>query len=138
MNIGQLSQVSETQAQTIRYYEQIGLLSKPKRTPSNYRVYEEIAVKRLLFIKRAKQIGFSLKDIKMLMAMSDGKTRNCKKVSSFVQDKLDSVREQIMHLHAIEGTLQKMATECRQNKVLSDCPILDLLTAEPVGQGDVR
>ena len=127
MTIGVLAQKSETDAQTIRYYERLGLMSKPERTESNYRVYNEDAVSRLHFIKRAKEIGFSLNDIKVLLGMVDGEVRRCDEVRDFAETRLDKIQTQIRNLRSMERTLSNLVSQCVNLKTLKDCPILDEL-----------
>ncbi len=128
MTIGMLSQKSETDAQTIRYYERLGLMSKPERTEANYRIYDEDAVLRLHFIKRAKEIGFSLNDIGVLLGMVDGKVRRCDHVKEFAETRLDKIRSQIKNLKSMERTLSNLVAQCQNSKTLTNCPILDELT----------
>ena len=127
MTIGVLSKKSETDAQTIRYYERLGLMSNPERTESNYRLYNEAAVFRLRFIKRAKETGFSLNDIKILLGMADGKVRGCDEVREFAVTRLDKIQSQIRNLKSMERTLSSLVTQCARSKTLKDCPILDEL-----------
>ena len=127
MTIGVLSKKSETDAQTIRYYERLGLMSNPERTESNYRLYNESAVFRLRFIKRAKETGFSLNDIKILLGMADGKVRRCKEVREFATTRLDKIQTQIRNLRSMERTLSNLVSQCVNLKTLKDCPILDEL-----------
>ena len=128
MTIGQLAKATETEPQTIRYYERIGLLESPKRTVSNYRVYGEGSVRKLSFIRRAKQIGLTLSDIKTLIAMSEGRIGSCDEIRDFIEIRLARVKEQIVNLKAIEGTLEDLARQCRDRGTLSSCPILESLT----------
>ena len=127
MTIGVLAQKSETDAQTIRYYERLGLMSKPDRTEANYRVYNKDAVSRLRFIKRAKEIGFSLNDIKVLLGMVDGEVRRCDEVRDFAETRLDKIQTQIRNLKSMERTLSNLVSQCMNSKTLKDCPILDEL-----------
>ena len=127
MTIGVLAHKSETDAQTIRYYERLGLMSEPERTESNYRLYNEDAVFRLRFIRRAKEIGFSLNDIKVLLSMADGKVRGCDEVREFAANRLDKIQSQIRNLKSMERTLSNLVSQCVNLKTLKDCPILDEL-----------
>lgn len=136
MTIGQLSKSTGTDPQTIRYYERIGVLEIPERTESNYRDYDPSFVRKLNFISRAKSIGFTLNDIKILMDMSNGKLKNCDEVRIFAQSRAGKVREQILHLQAIEQTLMQLIAQCSANETISDCPILESLTE--VKMGDIN
>ncbi len=128
MTIGRLAIESSTDAQTIRYYERLGLLPRPMRTESNYRVYDEGAITRLMFIRRAKEIGFSLNDIKVLLDMSDGKQRRCSDVRAFAASRLAKIRVQIADLHAMEKTLSNLVDQCARSDRITKCPILETLS----------
>lgn len=124
MTIGQLEIASNVDAQTIRYYERQGLLAEPERTESNYRVYNNDAIERLAFIKRAKEIGFSLNDIKVLLGMADGRIRRCDDVREFAETRLAKIRSQIKHLKSMEIILADLVGQCAVFKTLKNCPIL--------------
>jgi len=128
MTIGQLASTSNTTAQTIRYYEQQELLDKPKRTESNYRVYDYDTIKRLTFIKRAKKIGFSLNDIKVLLGMADGSVRRCSEVQHFAETRLKRIRSQIDDLQSMEKTLSHLVEQCTRSNKIAECPIIETLT----------
>ncbi len=131
MTIGQLARQVKTESQTIRYYERIGLLAPPRRTESNYRLYDFEAARRLSFIRRAKDIGFSLSDIKVLLAMADGSVRQCSEVNQFARSRLTKIRSQIFHLKSMEQTLVNLVDQCSASETLSECPILETLTEAP-------
>lgn len=128
MKIGQLAEETATDTQTIRYYERLGLLPQPRRTVSNYRMYDNDTVPRLLFIKRAKEIGFSLNDIKALLEMADGKVRRCSVVRGFAETRLTKIRRQILDLRAIEKTLSSLVNQCTVSEKITECPILETLS----------
>lgn len=128
MTIGELARKSGVEAQTIRYYERIGLIAQPPRTASNYRMYGESVIQRMTFIKRSKQIGFTLSDIKVLLAMSDRKIRRCRDVREFADTRLKKVRGQIAHLKLIEKVLSALVEQCSQSEQLDECPIMESLT----------
>jgi MerR family mercuric resistance operon transcriptional regulator len=128
MTIGQLAQRANTDAQTIRYYERLGLMAEPVRTESNYRAYNNDAIERLTFIKRAKEIGFSLNDIKVLLGMADGKIRRCADVQKFAETRLTKIRSQIADLNAMEHTLSDLIGQCARSDKITECPILETLT----------
>lgn len=130
MTIGQLAHESNTDAQTIRYYERQGLLAEPERTESNYRVYDQDATERLTFIKRAKEIGFSLKDIKVLLGMADGKVRRCVDIGEFAETRLAKIRSQIADLKSMEKTLSNLVKQCSRSDRIDDCPIFETLTSD--------
>lgn len=127
ITIGQLAEETATDTQTIRYYERLGLLPQPRRTVSNYRMYDNDTVPRLLFIKRAKEIGFSLNDIKVLLGMADGKVRRCSEVREFAETRLTKIRGQIADLKAMEMTLSNLVRQCALADKIDGCPILETL-----------
>jgi len=131
MTIGQLAQKSNMDSQTIRYYEHQGLMMKPDRTESNYRVYDDEAIERLAFINRAKQIGFSLNDIKTLLGLADGKVTQCDDVREFAETRLSKIQSQISDLKAMEKILSKLVRQCATSEEISECPILESLTEKP-------
>ncbi|MDF1545174.1 MAG: MerR family transcriptional regulator [bacterium] len=128
MTIGQLAEKTATDAQTIRYYERQGLLLDPPRTESNYRVYDENSVTRLTFIKRAKEIGFSLNDIKVLQGIADGEVRQCSEIQAFAESRLSKIRAHMADLTAMERTLSSLVNQCALSDKIEDCPILETLT----------
>lgn len=130
MTIGQLAQEANTDAQTIRYYERQGLIAKPERTESNYRVYEYDSIARLTFIRRAKEIGFSLNDIKVLLGMADGHVRRCDDVRAFAETRLTKIRSQLADLKAMEKMLANLVKQCSQADRIEDCPILETLAED--------
>lgn len=130
MTIGALSQAVGTERQTIRYYEKMGLLQAPPRTDSGYRIYDNDAVVRLRFVKRAKGIGFTLAEIKTLLALSDGTLCHCSEVQDFVQTKRLKVEEQITHLISIKQTLDKLDRQCQISDTFDPCPLLEILMDE--------
>ena len=128
MTIGMLASESKTNAQTIRYYEQLSLMPEPRRTDSNYRVYDEQAVLRLEFIRRAKKIGFSLKDIKMLLDLAGGQVQNCKRVREFAESRLEKVKSQISHLVSMERAMADLVRQCKVSDKIDCCAIIDSLS----------
>lgn len=130
MTIGPLAKASEVDAQTIRFYERQGLLEKPERSVSNYRVYGDDAVARLRFIRRAKGVGFSLNDIKILLSMADGKLRRCADVRDFAETRLTKIRAQIKDLCAVENTLSALVQQCSRSARITECPIFEALSEE--------
>lgn len=128
MTIGQLAQKSDTDPQTVRYYERQGLIAKPIRTTSNYRLYDLDTIDRLTFIKRAKEIGFSLRDIKKLLEMADGEVITCSEVKEFAETRLTKIHSQLSGLKAMEKTLSNLVKQCENSDKISECPILETLS----------
>lgn len=114
--------------ETIRYYEKIGMMPEPPRTEAGYRVYDDRHVERLRFILRARELGFSLDDIRDLLALVDHGTQTCAEVKDRTERHLADVREKIMDLKRIERVLADTAAQCSGDEV-PDCPVLETLTA---------
>lgn len=125
-SIGSLGKATGTKAETIRYYERIGLLAKPARTEGNYRAYGRDAVNRLSFIRRARALGFSLDQVRALLALSDDRERDCAKVDLLAREHLHAVEEKIADLKALRRELAAMVDSCRGG-VVADCGIIEAL-----------
>jgi len=126
--VGQLAKEAGMNVETIRYYEKQKLLPKPRRKESRYRVYDSDDLKRLLFIKRAKELGFTLKEIKELMDLRIESTATCGDVKHMAQHKLQDVDNRIIDLKKIRSVLVKLIDQCVNEEVSSDeCPILEVI-----------
>ena len=112
--------------ETIRYYEKIGVMPDPPRTASGYRVYDGGQVSRLRFILRARELGFSLDDVRELLALVDGGTPTCAEVKQRTDRHLADVRARIDDLRRIERILADTASHCSGDKV-PECPVLEAL-----------
>ena len=129
MKIGQLAKTVEIDIQTLRYYESQGLLNEPKRLDNGYRDYPIESVERLRFIKKAKLVGFTLKEIKDLLAIQVTKDEHtCQEVKNFTQIKLDEINQKINKLSEIKSALQKIHTSCcGGSETAAHCSILQAL-----------
>jgi len=114
--------------ETIRYYEKIGMMPEPPRTEAGYRLYDARHVERLRFILRARELGFSLDDIRGLLALVDRGTQTCAEVKERTERHLADVREKIADLKRIERVLADTAAQCSGDEV-PDCPVLEALTS---------
>lgn len=112
--------------ETIRYYENISLMPLPRRTANGYRVYGEEDVKRVSFILRLRDLGFSTADTRGLLTLVDGHDYTCHEVHDITVRHIDEVRERIRDLDNILHTLEAMADECSQGEV-PECPVIDNL-----------
>lgn len=113
--------------ETIRYYEKIGMMPEPPRTASGYRVYDETHVARLRFILRARELGFSIEEIRGLLALVDGGTQTCSEVKERTERHLAEVRTKIADLKRIEKVLATTAARCSGEHV-PECPVLEALS----------
>jgi MerR family transcriptional regulator, mercuric resistance operon regulatory protein len=112
--------------ETVRYYEKIGLMPAPPRSGAGYRLYGEAHVRRLRFILRARELGFSIEDIKGLLDLVDGGHHTCAQVKERTENHLTGVRAKIADLKRIEKVLSATALKCSGRKV-PECPVLDAL-----------
>ena len=126
---GKVSKLTGCNLETIRYYEQIGLLPPPRRSEAGHRLYDERLLRRLNFIRRCRELGFSLKEVRGLLRLVDRGTDTCAEVKEMTEAHLRSVRTKIADLRVLEKTLKEMVAKCVGNKV-PECPIIDVLSLE--------
>jgi len=124
--IGTLAKRTGTKVQTIRYYEQIGLLPEPGRTEGGQRRYGDADLDRLAFIRHARQLGFTLEAIRELLDLSDNPSRSCAEVDVIAHRQLKEVEARIARLEALRMELRRMLRECSRDTV-SDCRVLEVL-----------
>jgi Hg(II)-responsive transcriptional regulator len=130
LTIGQLAERAGVNLETVRYYEREGLIPPPPRKSSGHRAYASDAVRRLRFIKRAQELGFSLAEIRELLHLKVDPDQLCTDVVRQIDAKAQEVEEKIRHLEAIKQTLTRMKESCDGHCAVSDCPILESLDAE--------
>ena len=128
MGIGTLARRAGVSIDTVRYYERGGLLSPRSRLASGYRRYSEVEVSRLRFIRRAQALGFSLKEVKELLAMSG--QRDVARVKRRAQEKLADVERRIAELERVRDGLADLIKKCPGHGRAADCPILKALGDE--------
>lgn len=127
MTIGQLASTGGVNVETIRYYQREKLLSTPKRIHGSIRRYGEEELKRLLFIKRAQALGFSLSEITLLLKLAEGE--HCAETQYLAAKKLGVIKQKLTDLLAIESALKKLISACRKGKNGCGCPIIDSLVS---------
>ena len=126
--VGEIAEKIGLNVETLRYYEKIKIMPKPKRMESRYRIYDELDLKRLLFIKRAKELGFTLKEIKELLNLKIESTATCGDVKHLAEHKLTDIEERIRDLKNIKKVLLKLITQCVCEEVSTEeCPILEVI-----------
>jgi MerR family mercuric resistance operon transcriptional regulator len=123
---GVLSKKAGVNSETIRYYEKIKLMPEPARSSSGYRVYDESHWKRLSFITRCRELGFTLKEIAALLSLVDGGDYTCANIRDHTITHLKDVEEKIRDLRKMRRTLKNMVSEC-ENGTVPGCPIVDAL-----------
>ena len=112
LTIGQLARRADVGVETVRFYEREGLLEEPARRPSGYRQYDEGVVDRLRFIRRAKQLGFTLKEIRELLSLRIDPATTCGDVKSRAEAKLDDIAAKIRSLQRMKRALVKLTKAC--------------------------
>lgn len=127
LTIGEVAERAKMHIETLRYYERRGLVARPPRSASNYRLYPEDAVQRVRFIKRAQELGFSLKDIKELLSLRATPEAECGEIRAHAEAKIKDIEEKVGVLMAMKSALSKLVTECSGEGPLTDCPILQSL-----------
>lgn len=130
LTIGQLAERGGVNLETIRYYEREGLMLPPPRKTSGHRAYSVNAVRRLRFIKRAQELGFSLIEIKELLALRLDPDQLCAEVVHQIETKTKEVDAKISHLDAIRRALVRLKESCDGSCPMSECPILESLDTE--------
>ncbi len=128
--IGALSYRTGCNIETIRYYERIGLLAPPARSNGGYRLYGLGHLKRLHFIRRAREIGFTLDEVRTLLGLADQRNSRCAEVRGVAAGHLAEVRTKIADLKTIERVLISMVAQCAEG-TLPNCPIIEVLFREP-------
>lgn len=126
--IGELSQNTGVHIETVRYYEKIGLLPRPPRTGGGHRIYSIPHLKRLVFIRRSRELGFTLDEIRNLLGMVEG-GYTCGEVREAALAHLKTIRRKIADLRRMERTLADTAARC-EGGTAPDCPIIDVLSRE--------
>ncbi len=127
LTIGQLAKRAEVGVETVRFYERKALLAEPDRRPSGNRQYDEEVVNRLRFIKRAKELGFTLNEIKELLSLRIDPSTTCADVKNRAEEKIGDIQAKIRTLQRMKKALVKVTKACSGRGAISECPILDAL-----------
>ena len=132
--IGQVAAAADVNVQTLRYYERRGLVVAVRRTSAGYRQYDDDAVAKLLFIKHAQSLGFSLQEIDELLALRVRHGDACDSVERKTRQKIELVASRIRDLQRMKRTLQRLAAACVSRRATDDCPILETLEDHAVNR----
>jgi Hg(II)-responsive transcriptional regulator len=127
LTIGQLARQAGVGVETIRFYEREKLLKKAARSPSGYRRFGKDAVSRLAFIRRAKDLGFSLAEIRELLTLRAVPRKDCSAVNRRAQTKIAEIEERIRDLQRMKRALRDLSNACANGTTVDDCVILDSL-----------
>jgi DNA-binding transcriptional MerR regulator len=126
VTIGQAARAAGCKVQTVRYYEQIGLMPEPVRTRGNQRLYGEADLRRLSFVRHARELGFSLPAIRELLSLADRPDQSCEAVDGIAREQLEQVKRRISRLQALERELERMIAQCSGGTVAS-CRVIEVL-----------
>jgi DNA-binding transcriptional MerR regulator len=125
--IGRLAKVTATNIETIRYYERIGLLPAPGRTSGNYRAYGPDHLARLSFVRRSRDLGFSIETVRDLLGLADEKDRDCGAVDALAREHLAKVENKIADLIALGRELRDLIGQCGHGTI-AECRIIEALS----------
>lgn len=125
MTIGRLAKAAGVHVETIRYYQRRGLVEEPQKPFGGQRRYSDSVIGVLGFIRRAQQLGFSLEEVKGLLAISDG--RNCREARLIAERKQEVLRTRIEQLTSMANQLEALIDGCRRNKARGKCPVIAAL-----------
>ncbi len=137
LRIGALAARARTNAPTIRYYEEIGLLRPANRRSNGQRVYDDADVRRLIFIRRCRDFGFSIENVRSLVELAQDRRRSCMDARDLAQQHLAAVREKLVELQTLERSIAQFVASCDTSCAggpAPDCVILDDLSREPADE----
>ena len=123
LKIGDLAKRSEVGIETIRFYERQGLLVEPERRPSGYRQYDESVVSRLQFIRHAKELGFTLSEIKELLGLWFDVNTKCVHVRQRAEQKITDIEDKIRSLQKMKRLLKQIISQCESRDAVEECPL---------------
>ena len=125
--IGRAAAAAGCKVQTIRYYEQIGLLHRPARSEGNQRLFAHEDIRRLAFIRQARALGFPLPAIRDLLSLGDDPEQSCEAVDAIARTQLHDVEQRIEDLQALGHELRRMVEQCRGGRI-ADCRVIEVLS----------
>ncbi|MFN4329538.1 MAG: Cd(II)/Pb(II)-responsive transcriptional regulator [Limnobacter sp.] len=134
MKIGELAKATDTQVETIRYYEREGLLPEPSRTDANYRIYGKSHVERLIFVRHCRSLDMTLDEIKKLLRFKDNPQDNCDGVNTLLDEHISHVEERVKELLRLEKQLKDLRGLCHSTQHTEQCEILKELS-QPAEEG---
>lgn len=126
-SIGEMAKTGNCKVQTVRYYEQVGLLPEPERNAGNQRVYNRAQRDRLRFIRHAREMGFPLERIREILALGDEPSHSCEEVDQIAREHLRDVESRIERLQSLRAELERMISECTANRV-AECRVIEVLS----------
>lgn len=130
--IGQLARATGTKAETIRYYERIGVMPEPGRSGGNYRAYSEDHLRRLAFVRRSRDLGFTLEQVRELLRLADRPEQPCHEADAIAREHLAAVERKIADLRRLAGELRDISSRCGAGGTISECRIIEALAPDDV------
>jgi MerR family mercuric resistance operon transcriptional regulator len=130
LTIGELARQANVHVETLRYYERRGMISKPRRNVANYRLYSAENLRQVKFIKQAQGLGFSLKEIKKLLALRATPRAKCADARAYSSQKIQDIDAKIHSLARMRRALQNLLDQCSGRGPATECPILESLESE--------
>ena len=127
LTIGRAAEAAGCKVQTIRYYEQIGLLRHPPRSEGNQRLFAQEDIRRLAFIRHARALGFPLQAIRDLLSLGDEPEQSCEAADAIAKAQLGDVEQRIEYLQALRRELKRMVEQCRGGRI-ADCRVIEVLS----------
>lgn len=127
LTIGKVAEACDVKIDTLRYYERVGLIEPERRTSSGYRLYHPESIRRVKFIKKTQALGFSLDEIRTLLALRGSDTATAGDVLLATENKIVEFKQKIGELETIRKALEDLASQCPGTGPVNDCPILDHL-----------
>jgi DNA-binding transcriptional MerR regulator len=128
LTIGDLAKATGTKVVTVRYYEQAGLLPAPPRTPGNYRAYGAGHLHRLRFIRRCRDLGFTLDQVRELLRLSTQENQPCTEVNRISAEHLTAIEQKIADLNRLADELRRINGRCQSGGLIADCRIIEALS----------
>jgi Cu(I)-responsive transcriptional regulator len=130
LSIGDLAKTTGTKVVTIRYYEQIGLMPEPARTGANYRAYSQEHLRRLRFIRRCRDLGFTLDQVRELLRLSLQQDQECSEVDRLTARHLVEIEDKIADLTRLAKELRRISRCCKGDRWIADCRIIEALSSQ--------
>jgi MerR family mercuric resistance operon transcriptional regulator len=127
LTIKELAKLTETSTETIRYYEKIGIIPKPKRLENGYRSYDKAYIIKIKFIIKAKKLGFTLQEIKQLFSNALDPEATCNDIADIALAKIEQIDQQIYELNKMKELLNSVSIKCEPSYSIQECPIINSL-----------
>ncbi len=135
LTIGRLAEAAGCKIQTVRYYEQIGMLPRAARSQGNQRLYERSDVERVRFIRHARELGFPLPAIRDLLSLADDPEQSCQAADEIARTQLHQVENRIARLLALKAELERMVRECSGGRIAT-CRVIEVLSNHSLCQAE--